>query len=183
MSPLEPPETARNARTDCAIVAQRRTSPGLLTQASTRVRVATATMKMLAIDFGERRVGTAICDPDETFAIPLLTLERRNDSQVVAELAELARSEGVETLLLGEPRRMDGSRGAAADRAASVARKLGEATGLPVVLVDEGLTSREAESRLREAGVDIRTQPGRVDAVAAQILLEDTIARRRRADG
>jgi len=136
---------------------------------------------MLAVDFGERRVGTAICEADEAFAVPLVTLDRRSDAQVITELAKIVEAEGIETLVVGEPRRLDGSRGDAAERARSFASKLAGKTGLPIVLVDEVLTSREAESRLREAGVDFRRDPGRVDAVAAQILLEETIARRRRS--
>ncbi|MDH3404378.1 MAG: Holliday junction resolvase RuvX [Acidobacteriota bacterium] len=136
-------------------------------------------MRILGIDFGERRIGVAISDPAESLATPLATLSRRSDRAAVEELIELARSEQVEAFIVGEPRRLDGSRGEAAERAASFARKLERASGLPCELVDEALTSVAAEARLRAAGVDPRRHPERVDAVAAQILLAEALERRR----
>ena len=136
-------------------------------------------MKTLAIDFGEKRVGIAISDADGRIAMPLTTLWRQSDAQIIAEIARITADEHVDDLVVGEPRRLDGSRGDAARRVASFARKLGGATGLPLTLLDESLTSREAERRLREAGVDPKSSPERVDAVAAQILLEEALSRRR----
>jgi putative Holliday junction resolvase len=136
-------------------------------------------MKILAIDLGEKRVGVAISTDDESVVLPLATLQRRNDVQVISELAEIIAREKVTRLVVGEPRRADGTRGGAAQRAASFARKLSRSTNLPCVLVDESLTSREAEQRLRDAGIDPRRDPGRVDAVAAQLLLEEAISSRR----
>ncbi len=136
-------------------------------------------MRILGIDFGERRIGVAISDAAESLSTPLTTLSRRSDREAIRELIEIAREEGVEALVVGEPRRLDGSRGDAAERAASFARKLGRASGLPCELIDEALTSVEAKARLRSAGVDPRRHPERVDAVAAQILLEDSLEKRR----
>ena len=134
-------------------------------------------MRTLGIDFGEKRVGLAISDPEGRVAVPLETVGRTSDAAVVAAIAELARREGVERLVVGEPVGLDGVRGAAAERARRFAAKLGAATGLPCEMVDEALTSVEAEARLRAAGVDPRRQPGRVDAVAAQILLQEALDR------
>lgn len=136
-------------------------------------------MRILGIDFGERRIGVAISDATASLCTPLTTLSRRSDLEAVRELIEIARVEGVEAFVVGEPRRLDGSRGDAAERAASFTRKLEKASGLPCELIDEALTSVEAEARLRSAGIDPRRHPGRVDAVAAQILLEDALERRR----
>jgi putative Holliday junction resolvase len=132
-------------------------------------------MKTLAIDFGERRVGIAVSDPSGQISMPLATIERQSDSQVIAELAKIASEKRIELMVVGEPRRLDGSVGEAARRAASFAEKLQLETGLPYLLVNESLTSREAERRLREAGIDPRKQPGRVDALAAQILLDEVL--------
>ncbi len=133
-------------------------------------------MKTLAVDFGERRIGLAVSDPEGRVAVPLATVERRSDAAAVRRVADIARREGVELLVVGEPRKLDGSRGEAAARAAAFARKLGEATGLGWRLVDEALSSVEAAARLREAGVDPRRHRERVDAVAAQILLEQALS-------
>ena len=73
---------------------------------------------------------------------------------------------------------LDGSRGEAANRVRSFRRKLTEQIPLSCDLVDESLTSVEAAERLRTAGADLRRQPERIDAVAAQILLEQFLARR-----
>jgi putative Holliday junction resolvase len=126
----------------------------------------------LAIDFGEARIGLAVSDPLGRLALPLTTLVRHSDQQVIAKLQDLVEAEGIEHLILGEPRNLDGSRGAAVERVRSFRRKLSERIPLPCDLVDESLTSVEAVERLRAAGADLRRQPERIDAVAAQILLE-----------
>ncbi len=135
--------------------------------------------RALGIDFGEKRIGLAISDPSGRLAVPLETLERKNDRAALAELTRLIEAEGVERVVVGEPRNLDGSRGPAAERAAGFAGKLARATGLPCELVDESLTSVEAAERLREAGVDPRRAPSRIDAIAAQILLQEVLDRRR----
>lgn len=135
--------------------------------------------RLLAIDYGAKRVGLAVSDPDGRVATPLATLTRDDDRGLAREIARIAGREGVVGLVVGEPRRLDGTRGEAALRAVRFARRLEATTGLPVELVDEALTSVEAEGRLRAAGIDLRADPGRVDAVAAQILLQEVLDRRR----
>ncbi len=132
-------------------------------------------MRSLGIDFGEKRIGLAISDPAGRVAVPLATLERRNDRSAVRQIAEIARREGIERLVLGEPVGLDGRRGPAAERVERFGRKLTELTGLPLERVDEALTTVEAAARLRAAGVDPRRQPERLDALAAQILLQDAL--------
>jgi putative Holliday junction resolvase len=132
--------------------------------------------RLLAIDFGERRIGLAISSG--SLALPLATLRRTSDEEAVAAIATLVREEGVAELVLGEPLRADGSRGDAARRVHRFAERLAGATGLPITLLDETLTSREAEARLREAGVDPRRHRERVDQLAAQVLLEEALSRR-----
>jgi putative Holliday junction resolvase len=134
-------------------------------------------MRALGIDFGERRIGLAISDPEGRVAVPLATLERRNDRSALAQIAAIAREEGVGRLFLGEPVDLFGNRGPVAERVRRFAVRLAERTGLPVELVDEALTSVEAARRLRQAGVDVRREPGKVDAMAAQILLQDVLDR------
>jgi putative holliday junction resolvase len=138
-------------------------------------------MRALGIDFGERRIGLAISDPDGRLALPLVTLERRNDRSALRQIAEIARREGVGRLVLGEPVDLYGRRGPTAERARRFGERLAEMTGLPVEWVDEALTSVEAAARLRQAGVDTRREPGRIDAVAAQILLQDALDRQARS--
>lgn len=134
-------------------------------------------MRALGIDFGEKRIGLAISDPDGRFALPLTTLERRNDRAALRQIAEIARREGVGRLVLGEPKGLDGEGGAATERVRRFGERLAAMTGLPLELVDEALTSAEAAERLREAGIGSRREPGRIDAVAAQILLQEVLDR------
>jgi putative Holliday junction resolvase len=131
--------------------------------------------RVMGIDFGEKRIGMALSDPDGKVAVSLPTLQRTSDRRAVEEIAEIALGEEVELLVVGEPRSLDGGRGPAAERAASFGRKLASATGLEVRMIDEALTSREAERQLREAGVDPRRHPERIDALAARILLQEAL--------
>ena len=136
-----------------------------------------AAPRALGIDFGERRIGLAISDPEGRIALPLTTLERRNDRSAVRQIAEIARSEGVARLVLGEPVGLDGERGPAAERVRRFGEKLAQVSGLPLEWVGEALTTVEAGERLRQAGIDPRREPGRIDAVAAQILLQEALDR------
>lgn len=129
----------------------------------------------LGIDFGERRIGLALCAAGSRTAVPLTTLERHTDRAAVGHIASLARDHAAATLVVGEPRALDGARGDAAERVRRFGAKLAARTGLPVLYVGEALTSVEAEHRLAEAGVDVRHHRGRVDAVAAQILLQEAL--------
>ncbi|MEM7052723.1 MAG: Holliday junction resolvase RuvX [Acidobacteriota bacterium] len=137
-------------------------------------------MRTLGIDFGERRIGIAISDPEGRLAVPLKTLERRRDRAAIGALVHLVAEEAVEALVIGEPRGLDGRRGEAAERAVAFGRRLANATGLPLETIDEALTSVAAAERLRAAGVDLRKHPERIDAVAAQLLLQDALDRRAR---
>jgi putative holliday junction resolvase len=134
-------------------------------------------MRALGIDFGEKRIGLAISDPAGRLAVPLLTLERRNDRSALRQIAEIARQEGIERLFLGDPVDLYGRQSPVAERIRRFGARLAEITGLPLELVDETLTSVEAAQRLRQAGVDTRREPARIDAVAAQILLQDALDR------
>jgi len=131
--------------------------------------------RALGIDFGERRIGVALSAG--ALALPLVTIERKTDRAAVGRLSALAQENDAAVLVVGEPKRLDGRAGDAAERARRFGAKLAEKSGLPIVYVDEALTSVEAERRLGEAGVDVRRDKERVDAVAAQILLQEALDR------
>lgn len=134
-------------------------------------------MRALGIDFGEKRIGLAISDPEGRLAVPLTTLERRNDRSALRQIAEIVRREGVERLVLGDPVDLEGGRGENAERIRRFGERLAAMTGLPLERVGEALTSAEAAGRLRQAGIGTRWEPGRIDAVAAQILLQEVLDR------
>ncbi len=126
--------------------------------------------RALGIDFGEKRIGLAVSDPEGRLALPLATLERQTDRRAAYQIADIARREEVGVLVLGEPRRPDGSDSQAAQRVRRFADRLRRAARLPLVLIDEAHTTIEAAERLR-AG----SPSAALDAVAAQILLQEAL--------
>jgi putative Holliday junction resolvase len=136
-------------------------------------------MRYLGVDFGERHIGLAIGDDDRRIVVPVDAVARSSDAQAIEAVLAVAASEEIEGIVIGEPLRLDGSAGDAARRARAFASKLEAATRIPVVLHDEALTSHEAASRLREAGAARRRRHDAVHSVAAQVLLEDWLGRRR----
>lgn len=133
-------------------------------------------MRWLGIDFGERRVGLALADPASGLAIPWGTIVRTSDRQLIAEVGRVVHDEEVTVLVVGRPERPDGTPSDSAPRVAGFVTKLADALALPVTWVPESLTTVAAAERLRDAGVDARRHPQRLDAVAAQILLEEAMA-------
>lgn len=133
---------------------------------------------MLGVDFGERRIGLAVSDEDGRMALPLTVIERTSDRQAITAIRALVLERGIEAIVVGEPLGLDGERGEPAERARRFGRRLGAATGLPLTYVDEALTSHEAERRARLSGS--RKRRAHLDALAAQILLQDALDRHER---
>jgi putative Holliday junction resolvase len=131
------------------------------------------------LDVGERRIGVAISDVTGTLARPVGVLQTsglEGDAveRTAAELARLgAEDDGLVSLVVGLPRRLDGSPNEMTPRVEAFARQLRSRTALPVILQDERLTSREAESRLALREKDWRTRKKQLDAAAAAIILQD----------
>lgn len=132
-------------------------------------------MRLLGVDFGLRRIGLAISDEAGRWALPLTTLERRDDRGAARQIHRIAVEQSVSGLVLGEPLGLDGEANEASERVRRFGRRLEAVTGLPVELIPEALTSVEAEERLRSAGLDPRRHRDKVDAVAAQILLQEAL--------
>jgi putative Holliday junction resolvase len=129
--------------------------------------------RILAIDYGERRVGFARSDALGLTAQPMETFQRRTGSDLMAHIRRLVATYAVSRIVVGHPVNMDGSRGPKALEAEAFADSLRAVVSVPVELWDERLTSHQAESILSEAGIPRRKQRegGRVDCLAAQILL------------
>jgi len=136
-----------------------------------------ATMRVLAVDWGERRIGLAVSDPDGIIAIGLETLEVRNPEHAVALVAAVAEQREADRIVVGLPLLMSGERGEAADAATLFAEAIGRRTKLPVETYDERLTSALSERRLREVGVRTGHARKRVDQGAAVALLESYLLR------
>lgn len=148
-------------------------------------RAYTDRVRVLGIDYGLRRVGLALSDPTGTLASPWRMLERPpSEADTVRLIAEeasrLAREDdGLEAVVVGWPRRLDGSPTSQTPIVEAFARALGERLGVTVVLQDERLSSHEAESRLTERGHrDWRSRKKRLDAAAAAVILQDYLDHR-----
>jgi putative Holliday junction resolvase len=127
--------------------------------------------RILAVDFGERRIGLATSDASATVATPRRTLRRQDDENALEALERFGQEEEIELVLFGIPRSPDGVESAFADRIRSFAAKLARRTGLPVRFHEETLTSDEAARRLpRPAARE------ELDAMAAAVLLEDYLS-------
>ncbi|HBZ72352.1 MAG TPA: Holliday junction resolvase RuvX [Deltaproteobacteria bacterium] len=135
---------------------------------------------ILGIDLGSRRIGLSVSDPEARIAFPAGVLERRGPVKDMARLRALVAERGVCEIVVGLPIHMSGRKGPEAAAASEFARQLKEATGLPVALQDERWTSREAERALREMGHRKKERPGRVDEMAATLILSTYLERRRR---
>lgn len=142
-------------------------------------------MRVLAVDWGERRIGLAVSDPQEIIASGLPTLTVEGLEAAAGGVARVALEVEAEWVVVGLPLRMDGSRGQAAEAAERFVERLRAHCGVPVDTYDERFTSALSERRLREAGVRTGRARGRVDQGAAVALLESYLARRaaRRARG
>ncbi|HEV3273124.1 MAG TPA: Holliday junction resolvase RuvX [Candidatus Methylacidiphilales bacterium] len=132
----------------------------------------TPPMRILAIDYGAKRIGLALSDPTATLARPLPFLPARPDAPLAREIALLAKKEDARLILLGLPRHMNGSLGEAAVRVQAFALLLGQATSVPVRLIDERLSTVQAGRQLHEAGRNARQQRAKIDSEAAAVLLQ-----------
>lgn len=135
--------------------------------------------KILAIDYGRKRIGLAVCDGLGLTTRPLAAVDGENPERALAELEAHCREEEVEVLLIGLPLRMDGSEGEAVAEVRRFAERLRERVGLPVQEQDERLTSRHAHAVLKSAGVKHKQRRSKVDSSAALLLLQSFLAANR----
>ena len=128
--------------------------------------------KIMGIDYGDARTGVAISDllcsiVGSTYVVP-----SRNAEKTVADIVKLCRENMVGKIVVGLPRNMDGSEGPRAELCRAFGAKLGEATGLEIVMWDERRTTVEAHNILSEHNYHGKKRKNTVDAVAASLILE-----------
>ena len=134
-------------------------------------------MRVLAVDPGSKRVGIAVSDPTGTIAQALPTVAAEPHDTLPSRLAALAKEKDAARIVVGLPRRMDGSFGPEAKAARELAAALRDASGLPVVLVDERLTTAAAERAMISGGVRRAKRRLAIDGVAAALLLQSHLDR------
>jgi putative Holliday junction resolvase len=128
---------------------------------------------VLAFDFGEKRIGVAVGEWETRTAHPLETISGEVNAVRFARIGVLIGEWRPVELVVGLPMSLDGEEHELSRRCRRFANQLNGRFGLPVSLVDERLTSVEAESRLREAGLSVRNNKAAVDSLAAQEILQD----------
>jgi putative Holliday junction resolvase len=133
-------------------------------------------MRAMAVDPGDKRWGVAVSDEDGEMAHPRPAIVLRAAPgavpEALASLAKVARDEGVAVIVVGLPLELTGREGIAARKARSLAAEIARATARPVALWDERLSSVAASRSLRTQGLSAKKQRGKVDSVAAALLLQ-----------
>lgn len=131
--------------------------------------------RVLGIDFGEKRIGMAVSDPTNTLATPLETVSRRAGKRPpLKKMVEVAAELDVGQLVVGLPVGLDGEENAWCAEVRTMGLKLGDRLEVPVAFVDERMTSVRAERAVRSTGLSkrAREEKGRIDAAAAQLILQ-----------
>jgi len=139
----------------------------------------TARRRVLAIDYGRKRIGLALSDELGLTAQPLSTLVRTNRQGDVRRLREICRANGVTQIVVGHPVHMSGETSLMADEAVRFAARLRKELGIGVDLLDERLTSWEAGQMIAEVEPSSRRRRGPLDDVAAAILLREYLEGKR----
>ena len=133
-------------------------------------------MRLLAIDYGERRIGLAVSDPTGIIASPAgFILRRPGKRPPIVEIIRRATEIGAEGFVVGLPIDGDGEETPRSTEVRRIAEELGKRTGLPVRLVDERFTTAAALRAIREMGGSTRGRKGDVDALAATFLLQHAL--------
>lgn len=129
-------------------------------------------MRIMAIDYGDARIGLAVSDPLCMITGEAWTMQEWNMERAAERIAQEARSREVSRLVLGLPRNMNGTEGPRAEKSREFKKLLEESTGLEVILWDERRSSIEAHAILHTAGKKEKQHRKTVDAVAASLILE-----------
>ena len=136
--------------------------------------------KIMGVDYGDARTGIAISDLLCSIVGSTTVIHSRRDDKTIAEIQKLIADNMVGEIVCGLPKNMDGTEGPRAEVCRAFAKQLEEATGLPVTLWDERRTTIEAHQILHAGGKKMKQHKNTVDAVAATLILEGYMTRKRR---
>jgi len=129
-------------------------------------------MRILGLDFGLKRVGVAVSDEGGRLASPLAVIPATSAKHLLAKLGKYVRRYSPAEVVVGEPLRLDGSKGELAGRAAAFAGEVAREFGVRVVMWDERYTSFEAGEKLRERGMKWKKRREILDRAAAAVILQ-----------
>lgn len=129
-------------------------------------------MVALALDIGQVRIGIAVSDRSGRVALPVKVLPAIEVTSMARSFRQIVEDHEPDIIVCGRPQTMAGEDGPQAERVISVGRQIADALDLPLVFADERLSSREAKRILRENGFSERKMRGKVDMVAASLILQ-----------
>lgn len=133
--------------------------------------------RYVAFDIGDKRIGVAISDPFNTYALPSQTYFRKGFKEDVAAIAEIARQKGATVIICGLPVNFDGSEALQTEKTRRFIEALKNATAIPVVCEDERFTTRMAHDVLISEGMRREKRKNYVDALAAANILDGYLAK------
>ena len=136
-------------------------------------------VSVVALDVGERRIGVAVSDPFGSFALPYDTIERTNIKADLAAIVAIARERLARTIVVGDPLTMAGTRGPAAEKMDAFVAALARVYDGEIARIDERLTTAAVQKSLIGADVSRKARRGVVDKLAAAMILETYLARKR----
>ena len=131
--------------------------------------------RRLAFDYGDVRIGVAVCDPDAILATPVITL-KNNDEHLWQQIEELIQEYEPIHIYVGAPKHLSGAASASMQKAEEFKALLSERTGITCSMVDERLSSVGAARQLKETGMNSRDSKAAIDQAAAVAILEHAIA-------
>jgi putative holliday junction resolvase len=135
--------------------------------------------RRIAFDYGDVRIGVAVCDPDGILATPLETLQSK-DPTLKKQIAELIDEYEPTKIYVGQPKLLSGEDGSAVAKVLIFTEMLTSNFDIPVVMVDERLSTVSATKQLRESGVNAKEARSVIDAAAAVAILEQGLANDRK---
>ena len=140
-------------------------------------------MRILAIDYGEKRIGLAVSDEMEITARGISVIERKSKKADMEAIAAAISECGAGAVVVGYPLRLDGTAGIQCEKVDRFIASLKAAIPVPVIAWDETLSTKEAEELMREAGVKRKKKRGMVDRIAAAFILQDYLNHKARHGG
>ena len=133
--------------------------------------------RILGLDYGTRRIGLALSDPTGTLASPLPFLENDGGDKVAAKLKELIQTQGIETVIVGLPRNMDGTYGPSAQRVREFIAQIQPQVAAKIISQDERLTTSQASKDLAQMGLSQKELRKKVDSSSAALILQQFLDR------
>ena len=134
---------------------------------------------LMALDVGSKRIGVAVADPSGTYALPVGTIDRTNLNADLARIAEYVELYGVGEMVVGDPVALSGERGIASQKMDEFVERLKRVFDGGIHRVDERMTTAQANKSLIAADVSRAKRKHAVDKMAAALILETFLARRR----